>query len=98
MRSFCSYLVFQKLKQFVVKQLLCGRSCDKLSFCLIFCQSQPEVAYKSVTYKKTCISYKSVPYKKACVAYKSVTYKCVVLIKVLHIKGCAVVSTNIRNS
>ena len=47
---------------------------------------------------KTCVSYKSVPYKKACVAYKSVTYECVLLIKVLHIKRCVVMSTNIRNS
>ena len=27
-----------------------------LSFCLIFCQFQPDVAYKSVAYKKACIS------------------------------------------
>ena len=112
MRSFCFYLVFEKLKQFVVKQLLRGRSSFVigLAFRLIFCQSQSEVAYKSVTYKKscvayksvtykkTCVSYKSVSYKKACVAYKNVTYKCVLLIKLLHIKRCVVASTNIRNS
>ena len=27
-----------------------------LIFCLIFCQIQPGVAYKSVAYKKACIS------------------------------------------
>ena len=29
-----------------------------LSICLIFCQFQPGVAYKSVTYKKACSSTK----------------------------------------
>ena len=100
MRSFCFYLVFEKLKQFVVKQLLRGRSSFVigLAFRLIFCQSQSEVAYKSVTYKKSCVAYKSVTYKKTCVSYKSVPYTCVLLIKLLHIKRCVVVSTNIRSS
>ena len=48
--------------------------------------------------KNACVAYKSVPYKKTCMAYKNVAYKCVWLIKVLHIKRCVVVSTNIRNS
>ena len=28
-----------------------------LSLCLIFCQFQPGIAYKSVAYKKACISF-----------------------------------------
>ena len=30
-----------------------------LSFCLIFCQFQPGVAYKSAVYKKACTSEKT---------------------------------------
>ena len=35
-----------------------------LSFCLIFCQFQPDVAYKSVAYKKVWISINQIVQKQ----------------------------------
>ena len=35
-----------------------SNSKSSVRFCLIFCQFQPGIAYKSVNYKKTCISFK----------------------------------------
>ena len=35
-----------------------------LSICFIFCQFQPGVAYKSITYKNTCFNLSSANYRK----------------------------------
>ena len=66
------FITIKHVISLTLKNLFGGHVCQKLNlrvllrFCLIFCQFQPGVAYKSVAYKKACImvrenSYNNVP-------------------------------------
>ena len=66
------FITIKPVISLTLKNLFGGHVCQKLNlrvllrFCLIFCQFQPDVAYKNVAYKKACImvrenSYNNVP-------------------------------------